>query len=100
VYGVVLLMNAIAYSILSKTLISLHGHDSTLAKAVGSGGKGKLSLLIYIVSILLCFLHPLLGFAGYVFVAIIWFIPDLRIEKKLVHTETETRRSHSDTMPV
>jgi len=84
IYGIMLLMNAIAYSILSALLIRLHGHHSTLANAVGRGTKGKLSIAIYALSIGLCFVQPLLGFAGYVLVAIIWFIPDRRIEKKLI----------------
>lgn len=82
-YGMVLLMNAIAYSYLSRVLIGLHGRHSTLAEAVGTGRKGKLSLAIYALSVALCFVHPWLGFAGYVLVAVIWFIPDKRIEKKL-----------------
>lgn len=93
VYGMVLLLCAVAYSILSSMLIRLHGRGSTLAEAVGNGRKGKASLLIYALSIALCFVHPFAGFGGYVVVALIWFIPDLRIEKKLAahgeepHTE-------------
>jgi uncharacterized membrane protein len=82
-YGFVLLMNAVAYTILSSLLIRIHGQHSTLAEAVGSDRKGKLSLVIYFLSLALCFVHPLLAFAGYILVAIMWFIPDQRIEKKL-----------------
>jgi uncharacterized membrane protein len=83
VYGIVMLMCAVAYTILARTLVRLHGTDSTLATALGSDRKGKLSIGIYIASVLLSFVHSLIGFAGYVIVALIWFIPDLRIEKKL-----------------
>jgi uncharacterized membrane protein len=84
-YGIVLLMAAVSYFILTRFLLSIHDKESTLAIALGKDWKGKLSLLIYILGIGLCFIHPLLGFALYVVVAIIWFIPDQRIEKKLNH---------------
>ena len=84
-YGVNLLMAGVAYYILSQSLIHLHGKNSTIAKAIGSDRKGKLSIIIYAVGIALCFLHPMLGFTLYVLVAAIWVIPDKRIEKKLVH---------------
>lgn len=82
-YGAVLLMNAIAYTILANSLIQLHGKDSTLAQAFGKDVKGKLSILIYITGIALCFVDPHLGFMMYVVVAAIWFLPDKRIEKRL-----------------
>lgn len=82
-YGFVLLMNAIAYSILSAKLIRIHGKDSPLGAAVGNGNKGKASVVIYCLAILLGFLHSFIGFALYVVVACIWFIPDKRIENKL-----------------
>jgi uncharacterized membrane protein len=84
-YGIVLLMAAVSYFILTRTLLSIHDKESTLTIALGKDWKGKLSLLIYALGIGLCFIHPLLGFALYVVVAIIWFIPDQRIEKKLNH---------------
>lgn len=84
-YGVNLLMAGVAYYILSQTLIRLHGKNSTIATAIGSDRKGKLSIIIYAVGIALCFLHPMLGFTLYVVVAAMWVIPDKRIEKKLVH---------------
>jgi len=62
--------------------VRLHGTTSTLATALGNDRKGKLSIGIYIASVLLSFVHSLIGFAGYVVVALIWFIPDLRIEKR------------------
>ncbi|WP_414755254.1 TMEM175 family protein [Anabaena sp. CCY 9910] len=82
-YGVVLLMAAIAYFILSRTLISHHGRDSMLAKAVGRDFKGKISVLIYAAAIPLAFVKPWFGCALYVLVAIMWLIPDRRIEKTL-----------------
>jgi len=96
VYGIVLLMCAVAYTLLSNTLIALHGRNSTLAKATGNDRKGKLSLAVYIASLLLCFIHPLLGFAGYVLVAVIWFVPDLRIERTVVqHPAGEDETLHT-----
>jgi uncharacterized membrane protein len=92
-YGFVLLMNAVAYSILSSTLIRIHGKDSPLGAAVGDGKKGKISVAIYLSAILLTFVHPLIGFALYSVVAIIWFIPDKRIEKKLEHEVFDESRN-------
>ena len=82
-YGVVLLMAAIAYTILTRTLIAHHGRGSTLGSALGSDFKGKISLVLYLVGIPLAFVHPSLGYGLYVVVAAIWFIPDRRIEKAL-----------------
>lgn len=83
-YGVVLLMNAIAYTILALTLVSHHGKESLLAKAMGKDWKGKLSIVIYASAIGLTFVNPWLGMAMYTVVAIIWLIPDRRIERVLV----------------
>ena len=80
-YGVVLIMNAIAYTILCWLLVREAGPASPLAIALGNDWKGKLSLVIYLVAIGLAFLNSWLGFGLYVVVAIIWFIPDRRIEK-------------------
>jgi uncharacterized membrane protein len=82
-YGVVLLMAAIAYSILELALINLHGKDSQLAKAVGHDFKGKISLVIYASAIPLSFVSRGFAVSLYVLVALIWVIPDPRIEKKL-----------------
>jgi uncharacterized membrane protein len=84
-YGFVLLMNAIAYSILSNRLIAIHGKESALGAAVGNGKKGKISVAIYVLAIISSFATAMVGFALYVVVACIWFIPDKRIEKKLEH---------------
>jgi len=80
-YGTILLLAAIAYYILVRTLIYHHGKDSTLAVAVGNDFKGKISVVIYVLAILFCFVHPLIAGGLYVSVAIIWLIPDRRIEK-------------------
>ena len=82
-YGVVLLMNAIAYTILVITLVRHEGKDSNLAIALGKDWKGKLSIVIYCAAIALTFVSSYIGFALYVVVACIWFIPDTRMEKKM-----------------
>jgi TMEM175 potassium channel family protein len=81
-YGVVLLMAGLAYYFLAHRLTHLHGKDSEFTNAIGSDRKGKFSIVMYVIGIGLCFLHPLLGFLAYLVVAIIWFIPDRRFEKK------------------
>jgi len=82
-YGVVLLCSAVAYFLLSQLLLAAHDEDSALVTAVGSDFKGKVSLVIYLVAIPLAFLSPMLAGGLYVLVAIIWLIPDQRIEKVL-----------------
>jgi TMEM175 potassium channel family protein len=79
-YGVVLLLCAIAFTILARLLVAHHGKDSTLAIAIGSDQKGKISLLLYASAIPLAFVDPRIALALYVTVAIIWFLPDRRIE--------------------
>lgn len=83
-YGTVLLFAAIAYYILARTLIARHGQDSTLAVALGRDFKGKTSVAIYAVAILLSFINPELSCLLYILVAIMWLIPDRRIERVLV----------------
>ena len=80
-YGVVLLLCAIAYTILARVLVAHHGKDSTLAIAIGSDQKGKVSLLLYASAVPLAFVDPRISLACYVTVAVIWFLPDRRIEK-------------------
>jgi len=82
-YGIVLLCAGIAYYILSRVLITHHGKDSTLAMAIGRDFKGKISLVIYALGIALSFVNSWLAFMLYVLVAIMWLIPDRRIEKVL-----------------
>lgn len=84
-YGFILLMNGIAYSILSTALIRLHGKNSALGAAVRGGTKGKVSVAIYATAILLSFVNSWISLALYVIVAAIWFIPDRRIEQELNH---------------
>jgi uncharacterized membrane protein len=82
-YGVVLLLSALAYFILTQVLIAYHGKDSTIAAAMGSDFKGKLSIVIYAVAVFLSFVNSWLACGLYVLVAIVWFIPDRRIERTL-----------------
>jgi uncharacterized membrane protein len=83
-YGVVLLLAAIAYFILARTLVSLHGSDSVIAIALGRDFKGKVSMVIYLVAIPLAFFKSWLACALYVLVAVMWLVPDRRIEKTIV----------------
>jgi uncharacterized membrane protein len=78
-YGVALLLAAIAWYILQTTIIRLQGPDSALAKAIGGDFKGKISPLLYIAGILLAFANTLIADAIYALVAVLWFIPDRRI---------------------
>jgi len=79
-YGIVLTLSAVAYTILVKTLIALHGPDSEIAQAIGRDTKGKLSVAIYLIAIGGSFIFPLGALGLYVLVAAIWFIPDRRFE--------------------
>jgi uncharacterized membrane protein len=82
-YGVVLLLAATGYFLLVRALLALHGRDSTLARAIDSDAKGKISLLFYALAIPLAFLAPWLAGMLYGVVAIIWLIPDRRIERTI-----------------
>src|SRR5512145_1849025 len=82
-YGVVLWLSAVAYYIMVLRLMAHHGDDSLLVAAIGSGGKERLSLFLYTIAIPLAFLSPWIALALYVTVAILWLIPDRRIEKVL-----------------
>lgn len=84
-YGVVLLAAAIAYWLLQQSIIAAAGPDSVLKRAIGSDWKGNLSPLLYLVAILLTFVSPWLAQAIYVGVALIWLVPDTRIERTLQH---------------
>ncbi|MBN9549539.1 MAG: DUF1211 domain-containing protein [Alphaproteobacteria bacterium] len=81
VYGVDLVLCAVAYAILVMKLRHLHGADTTFAKAVGRDDKGKISLALYIAAVLLSFLNQWISVAIYVLVAVIWFVPDRRFER-------------------
>src|SRR6185503_2226808 len=82
-YGVVLLMAAIAYYVLQQTIIVNQGSHSLLASAVGRDWKGKLSPALYLAAIPLAFVSPWIASGLYTFVALIWLIPDRRIERAL-----------------
>jgi uncharacterized membrane protein len=83
-YGFVLLMAAIAYWILQQRIIASQGPGSILSVAVGFDWKGKVSPLLYISAIGLAFLSPWVAIAIYVFVALMWVVPDRRIERVLI----------------
>ncbi len=80
-YGVVLLMAAMAYWLLQTVIIRSQGKDSLLGKAVGSDWKGKLSPVLYVAGIFATIISPGIAQAIYAFVALIWLVPDKRIEK-------------------
>jgi uncharacterized membrane protein len=80
IYGIVLFMAGFAYFILARFLVKLHGADSTLGRAIGSDTKGKISLVCYALAVILAYLHAFIAIALYVAVAIVWFLPDRRIE--------------------
>lgn len=85
-YGFVLLMCAIAYLIMQHQL-SMYNENSKLKNAIGNDRKGKISLVLYVMGIGIAFLNTWLSILCYVAVAVIWFIPDLRIEKKYNSSE-------------
>ncbi len=87
-YGLVLLMAAIAYWILQQLIIASHGPDSVLKKAVGGDWKGKVSPILYAVAIPMAFVSRWVSLGIYIFVALIWLVPDKRIEKTLSLSET------------
>jgi uncharacterized membrane protein len=82
-YGIDLLLAGVAYFILVRTLLARHGEDSVLASAVNRDFKGKISVVIYVAAIPLAFVSTWLAGGLYVLVAIIWLIPDRRIENLL-----------------
>lgn len=86
-YGCVLLMAAIAYFILERAILAENGYDSVLARAVGGDLKGKISPLLYATAIGTAFWRPWVSDALYVTVALIWLVPDRRIERVLAAQE-------------
>ena len=82
-YGLVLLCAGIAYFILTRVLLATHGHDSLLAKALGSDFKGKISVVLYLAAVALAFVQPWISLAIYVLVALMWLVPDRRFERLL-----------------
>jgi uncharacterized membrane protein len=86
VYGLNLLLAAVAFYILKSALIRQQGHGGALDQAMGKDWKGKGSPILYIAGMGLSFVNPLLGIAAYTVVAAIWLIPDRRVERFLAHT--------------
>jgi len=84
-YGAVLLMAAVAYLVLQQAIIRAQGHDSILKEAVGRDWKGKLSSVLYVVAILATSRATWIAQAVFVLAALIWLIPDRRIEKRLAN---------------
>jgi uncharacterized membrane protein len=82
-YGGVLLFAGCAYYVLSRLLIALHGRESTLARAIGEDVKGIASVAFYAAAVGLAFVRPAISLALYVVVAVIWLVPDKRIERVL-----------------
>jgi len=83
VYGVSLLMPALAYLLLQLAILHRHGAQSVLARALGSDLKGKISPVLYLIAIALAFVLPWVSVALYAAVAVVWLVPDRRIEKVL-----------------
>jgi uncharacterized membrane protein len=83
VYGVILLMPAIAYYLLQMAIVHQQGRKSVLANALGSDFKGKVSMLLYAAAVALAFVSPWISIAVYALVAVMWLIPDRRIERAL-----------------
>ncbi len=82
-YGAILLAAAIAYYFLTHALLAIHSPDSPLALALGRDFKGRISIVLYVAAILLAFISPLASCGLYVLVALIWVIPDRRMERKM-----------------
>ncbi len=82
-YGLILLFSAVAYFILTKTLIAQHQKDSLLTKSIGKDRKGTISVALYAISIPLAFVQPWVAYVCYVLVVIMWLLPDPRIERSL-----------------
>ena len=80
-YGVVLLMAAVSYTLLQNALVATNGRHAVLAHAVGRDLKGKLSIVCYVLAVPLAFVHQAISDALYILVALIWVVPDRRIEK-------------------
>ncbi len=83
IYGVVLALAAVAYTTLQYAIIRLHGPHAELAESVGHDLKGKVSIVLYVSAVPLAFVSPWIADAIYVFVALMWLVPDRRIESRL-----------------
>jgi uncharacterized membrane protein len=82
-YGINLLMSAIAYFILQTIILKIHGPASLLKKAIGNDIKGKISPVMYVSGIILAFVNPWFSAGIYILVALMWLVPDKRIEKTI-----------------
>ena len=86
-FGVILFMAGVAYYILEQSLLKIHGKESTLAKAVGNDLKGIISVVLYAIAIVVSFTQTWISLSIYTIVAIIWLIPDKRIENKIAEEQ-------------
>ena len=82
-YGAVLLLSAVAFTILVRAIIACQPPESVLVKAIGNDAKGRISLVLYLVAVPLTFVNRWLSVAIFALVALIWFVPDRRIESRL-----------------
>jgi uncharacterized membrane protein len=92
VYGAILVMSAVAYTLLVWALVAHEGRESLLAQAIGRDRKGFGSLCLYILATGVAFIAPWVAVAIYVLVAAIWFVPDLRIERRIAHDPHASRQ--------
>lgn len=88
VYGGVLLLASLAYALLFRMIISHCDANQDLREAIGKDKKGRVSIILYALAVAAVFIHPLIALAIYVAVAVMWFIPDRRIETKLGHRDS------------
>ncbi|GGX99810.1 DUF1211 domain-containing protein [Massilia dura] len=95
-YGVVLCMCAFSYSLLARRLISNHPKNATLAEAIGEDHKGKYSIFLYLAGIGLSFVTAWFGFLAYAAVAVMWLVPDRRIEEKVEEEIEEEEKQEEE----
>jgi uncharacterized membrane protein len=88
VYGLVLLLSAITYFLLTRALLALHPEDSQLARAIGNDRKGRISAIAYVVGVVVAIFEPWIALAIYVGVAVVWLVPDRRIARVIEDGET------------
>jgi uncharacterized membrane protein len=99
VYGLVLLLASLAYWILQRTILTTHGQDSLLGTAIGRDIKGLLSPMLYALAIACAFVSPWLADSLYVLVALMWLIPDQRIEKAITDTPAAAQEGAAGSAP-
>jgi uncharacterized membrane protein len=93
-YGVVLLMAGMAYTLLQRAIVARHGRDSILGVAIGADMKGNLSLVFYLVAIAFSYVSVWIATTSYVAVALMWLVPDRRIERALADRRAADRGPH------